>query len=44
MMEEEQRCQVCDDEIVDGTEEEENAAAEGLCPICYEHKHSKDAD
>jgi len=31
------RCRLCDDEIIDsGTAAEEAAAAEGLCPRCHE--------
>ena len=40
---EEQRCKRCDDEIIDsGTqEEEEDAAAVGLCLFCYEIDHDE---
>jgi len=36
------RCRICDDEIVDsGTEEEEAAAAKGLCARCYEDEQEQ---
>lgn len=39
---EEQRCERCDDEIIDsGTHEEEEAAVVGLCLICYESDHDE---
>jgi len=41
MTDDETRCRKCDDEIVEsGTEEEERAAAKGLCLPCYEEEEA----
>lgn len=40
--EDQAHCQICDTSIDDqGTEEEERAAAGGLCVSCWEHERSQ---